>query len=304
MRKGSLIYKYPVISFVVLTFLITHVLNPIIVEIVHILFPGFSFNFPASQLNERSLLAQYGGTIAAIFVTVRLYGWKGLQSVILLSRLSVVTIPWLFAGLLLPLVMIVLSFLLSGVGMNVLLMTLHDHWPFYLLIILGFVISAGLAEEFGWRGFLLPQLLKAMHPLMATFIVFVVLSLWHFPALLAGWKNEPILPWIILALAIAIIHSWLFFKSKGNLIVVIIFHASFDAQYSFYSQFIPNAEIANSPFHQGWAYITLYCILASALIVLTKGKLGYDHSILNSKGFYGEDRLNTVDHIIVENSTR
>jgi uncharacterized protein len=97
-----------------------------------------------------------------------------------------------------------------------------------LLIIAGFIISAGLAEEFGWRGFLLPQLLKTQKPLTATLIIFTIGSLWHFPALLSGWKNEPVLPWVVFLFPITVIHSWLFFKSQGNLLVVIVFHACFE----------------------------------------------------------------------------
>ncbi|WP_394341687.1 hypothetical protein [Solitalea longa] len=110
--------------------------------------------------------------------------------------------------------------------------------------------------------------------------------MWHLPALLAGWKNEPLWPWLILSLAIAIVHSWFFFKSRGNLLVVILFHACFDAQYSFLSKFIPN--VSNTPFHQGWTYIILYCLLSLSIIFLTKGKLGYNKANLNLKEYFGE----------------
>ncbi|QEC44916.1 CPBP family intramembrane glutamic endopeptidase [Pseudobacter ginsenosidimutans] len=275
-KVREVINKFPIISFIVLTFLVSHIANPIVVELIHIVFPGFTFSFPEAQLNERSLIAQYGPTIAALFLIIRLNGFRGLQSIIHFNRVTSATAGWLFVALALPLVMIVLSYLAAGVSFPALLTTLNDHWQVYVMIIAGFLISAGLAEEFGWRGFLLPRLLKTNSPLMATFIVFVVVSLWHFPALLAGWKTEPILPWTILSLAITIVHSWFFFRSGGNLVVVILFHASFDAQYSFYSRFIPGMNIANTPFHQGWAYILFYCLLALVIIVLTKGNLGSD----------------------------
>ena len=275
-KVRGFIIKYPIISFILLTFLISHLVNPIVVELVGISFPGFSFNFPEAQLNERSLIAQYGPTIAGLFLTVRLYGFRGLKSILRVNRITWTTTAWLLAALLLPLAMIVLSYLFAGVSLSALLTALYEHWQLYVLIIAGFILSAGLAEEFGWRGFLLPQLLNKYSPLMATFIIFVVLSLWHFPALLAGWKSEPIVPWTILSLTIAIVHSWLFFRSGGSLAVVILFHASFDAQYAFYSRFIPDMNIANAPIHQGWTYIILYSLFALAIIILTNGNLGYD----------------------------
>jgi len=287
MAKNSFVSKYPIIVFVLLTFFISHVLNPVVIELLRILFPDFSFNFSAAQLNERSLINQYGGTIAALLITLRLYGVHGLRSMLRFSRITSQTAFWLLTGVLLPLIMILLSYYLAGASLGALLTILQHNFLFYFLVIAGFIVSAGLAEEFGWRGFLLPQLLKTQKPLTATFITFFILSIWHFPALLAGWKNEPVLPWLILSLAIAIVHSWLFFKSKGNLLVVIIFHACFDAQYSFFSKFV--TSVSNIPFHQGWTYIILYCLLSLVIVVITKGKLGYNKENLNLRMYFGED---------------
>jgi len=286
--KSKLIEKYPINAFVLLTLFISHVLNPIVVELLHILFPGLTFEFRAAQLNERSLINQYGGTIAALIVTLRLYGIHGLKSMLSFSRIRANTLFWLFISLLLPLSMILCSYYLAGISLNTLLNTLKDNWSFYLLIIAGFMLSAGLAEEFGWRGFLLPQLLKVSKPMTATFILFVIVSLWHFPALLAGWKGEPVWPWIVLSFPIAVVHSWLFFKSGGNIIVVAVFHACFDAQYSFYSHFIRDNAIPNTPFYQGWTYIILYCLLALAIIVITRGTLGFATSNFDLNRYFGE----------------
>jgi uncharacterized protein len=286
MAKIKFIRKYPILVFVVLTFFISHVLNPIVVELLHILLPNFSFDFPEAGLSERSLINQYGGSIAAVIITLSLYGVHGLISILRFSRIRRRTIFWLFTSLVLPLFMIILSYCLAGISLMSLLTILQKNWSFYLLIIAGFVLSAGLAEEFGWRGFLLPQLLKTQKPLTATFIIFVIVSLWHFPALLAGWKNEPLLPWILLSFSVAVIHSWLFFKSGANLWVVVLFHACFDTQYSFYSRYIPDNIVPNNPFHQGWIYTILYCLLAFVIILTTKGSLGYDSSDFNLSRYF------------------
>lgn len=284
---GHFVNKYPIIVFVLLTFFISHILNPIVVELLHVLFHNFSFNFPEAQLNERSIINQYGGTIGALVITLRLYGVHGLKSMLQSCSVTSQTSSWLMTAVLLPLIMILLSYYFAGVSMGALLTILQHNFLFYLLITAGFIVSAGFAEEFGWRGFLLPQLLKTQKPLIATLIAFAILSIWHFPALLTGWKNEPVWPWLILSLAITIIHSWLFFKSKGNLLVVILFHACFDAQYSFFSKFATN--VSNVPFHQGWTYIILYCLLSLVIVATTKGTLGYNKENVNLRTYFGED---------------
>jgi uncharacterized protein len=286
MAKIRFVKKYPILVFIVLTFIISHVVNPIIVELLRILIPNFSFDIPEAQLNERSLINQYSGTIAALFITLSLYGVHGLKSMLRFSRIRRNTIIWLFTSLVLPLFIIIISYCLAGISLTSLLAILQNNWAYYFFIIGGFMLSAGLAEEFGWRGFLLPQLLKTQKPLVATFITFVIVGFWHFPALLAGWKNEPILPWVLLLLPITVVHSWLFFKSGANLWVVALFHACFDAQYSFYSRHIPDNIVPNIPFHQGWTHIILYCLLASVIILTTRGSLGYDSSTFSLDRYF------------------
>ena len=287
-EKSKLIQKYPIIIFVVFTFFISHVVNPIIVELTYIIFPSFSFSFPEAGLDERSLISQYGPTIVALFITLRLYGIKGLLSILRFNKIDQSIIIWLLASLLLPLFMILLSYWVAGVSLTHLLNILKDNLMFYLLIVGGFILSAGLAEEFGWRGFLLPQLLKRQAPLTATIVTFIIISLWHFPALIAGWKDEPMLAWIILSFSVTVIHSWFFFKSYGNLWVVILFHACFDAQYSFYSRFISDKDVPNVPFHQGWTYVLLYSFFAFTVILATRGRLSYSSITLDPNIYFKE----------------
>lgn len=284
---NGLLGKHPILFFILLTFLVSHILNPVVVETFRIFIPGFSFSFPMSGLNERSILNQYGGTLVAVFLVIRLYGIGGLKSTLRHSKLNMGHARWLLISVFMPLFIILTSYCLAGVSLNDLLHILRAQWQLYLLVIGGFILSAGIAEEYGWRGFLLPQLLKTRSPLIATFIVFIVVSLWHFPALIGRWKDEPLIPWMILSVPIAITHSWLFFKSKGNLIVTILYHACFDAQYSFFSNFISATNIEHQPFHQGWTFIILNCIAGLAIIAATKGKLGFNAEDFSIGAYFG-----------------
>lgn len=286
--RRSFVSRHPILTFILITSLISYILNPVIVELINVFFPDFGFSFPLGGLNNRSLVAQYGGTVAAIFVVIKLYGIKGFKSTLLYSKPKLRDVKWLLISFMLPIVIIFLSYLLAGYSFDRLTFIWKDNWLLFLMVIGGHIIASGLAEEYGWRGFVLPQLLKSQSPIMATFILYLMVALWHLPALLTGWKEESIIPFFIIVLPITVIHCWLFFKSNGSLLAPILFHAVFDAQYSFFSNFINDNSLANQPFHRGWSYIILYCIIGFIIILATKGKLGFSASNFSPEGYFGE----------------
>jgi membrane protease YdiL (CAAX protease family) len=79
--------------------------------------------------------------------------------------------------------------------------------------------------------------------------------------------------WFVLALiAATIIYTWVFNKTKGSLVVVILLHASNDA---FFTQRLFPAPIVTDsllPFVIGFGATALL------LVVLTRGRLGYQDS--------------------------
>ena len=93
-----------------------------------------------------------------------------------------------------------------------------------------FLLGGPLGEEIGWRGFLLPQLLKRHSPLAASLILGVVWALWHLPIdLYAGYLLEgpaAVLVRIICVLPLTILFTWFYLQSKGNLLVAMLLHTS------------------------------------------------------------------------------
>jgi membrane protease YdiL (CAAX protease family) len=92
------------------------------------------------------------------------------------------------------------------------------------------LLGGSLGEEIGWRGFLLPELLKRSNPFAASLILAVVWALWHLPIdLYAGFILEgpaAILIRIIWTFPIAILFTWFYLQSKGNLLVALFLHTS------------------------------------------------------------------------------
>jgi hypothetical protein len=86
------------------------------------------------------------------------------------------------------------------------------------------VFLGGQWEEPGWTAYALPKLQERFpnQPLMATSILAVLRATWHLPLMLSGaitWYNL-----IFLNLAFQFLISWLYNRTNGSVLIVILFH--------------------------------------------------------------------------------
>jgi membrane protease YdiL (CAAX protease family) len=177
-------------------------------------------------------LTGYGPMAAAFFLTARSDGWSGVRR--LLSRMfhwRVSLVWWLFAFS--PLLLYV--FLAAGWG---LLpgqpLALRELGQLNFLPDLGFaalpvwILTFGIGEETGWRGFALPRLRESHSPLAATVILWLFWSLWHLPMFFYAYETA-IAPGMLLGLlAGALVFTWLYESSGGSILVVALWHGSFN----------------------------------------------------------------------------
>jgi uncharacterized protein len=106
--------------------------------------------------------------------------------------------------------------------------------PWYLLLprfllytLLGLVVYIG--EEIGWRGYVLPRLQAHMSPLAAGCVTGLLAGIWHLPAFfIAGHPQygTPILPFMVWMIALGVAVAWLFNRSGGSLLPVVLQHAA------------------------------------------------------------------------------
>jgi membrane protease YdiL (CAAX protease family) len=88
-----------------------------------------------------------------------------------------------------------------------------------------------LGEEAGWRGFALNRLQKRFDPLLASVYLGLIWGIWHLPLHVTGYYNQVFgNPWMGLLLRLfttiplAVLFTWLFNRTHGNLLVMIILH--------------------------------------------------------------------------------
>ena len=90
----------------------------------------------------------------------------------------------------------------------------------------------GANEELGWRGFAIPQLQQRYSPLMASVIIGLLWGLWHLPLHLngvysTGWLGlAQVAARMVFSIPFAIVLTWVFNRSGGNLLLVMLFHAA------------------------------------------------------------------------------
>jgi membrane protease YdiL (CAAX protease family) len=91
-----------------------------------------------------------------------------------------------------------------------------------------FTRSGGLSEEFGWRGYALPELQAKWNALVSSLILGVIWAAWHIPLwFLAGSSQQGTSFWIFLANLVltSILYTWLVNNARGSILVAVVFHA-------------------------------------------------------------------------------
>jgi len=102
---------------------------------------------------------------------------------------------------------------------------IREEWyliPVFFLITL---VGGPLGEEFGWRGFALPNLQKKKGAISASVIIGVIWALWHFPLFFQegsihhqmGLKFLPL--YILGEIVLSIIMTWVYNKTGSSLLV-------------------------------------------------------------------------------------
>lgn len=219
-------------------------------------------------------LGGFGPAVAGMVLAARLDGRAGLRDLLAQAFVWKVGPRWYLAAVGLPVLgtvgLILLGQLTGLVSQAAVLTTWlaglgRNSGMLALVLVLGMVIVAG--EEFGWRGFVLPRLQARYNDLSASLAVGVMWGFWHLPDL---WPFNPRLEALDLflfmadILAVSVIYTWLYRNSRKSLLVVCLFHSTYDTLV-FYAS-------ASLPFlHAAKGYELVVMMLMAGLILVWKG---------------------------------
>jgi membrane protease YdiL (CAAX protease family) len=175
----------------------------------------------------------------AAFVLVMVEGRKGdLRE--LLGRFLIwrVGIQWWAFALLFPIVPSVAALylfdLLGGPPVDwSRLPPLYTVVPMFVL----FTIVAGIGEEFGWRGYLLPRLQTRHNALVSGLIVGVIWAIWHIPLFFLKGMSQNVmqlqagllpalLGYSVLVIVSSIQFTWVFNNTRGSVLLAAVMHGA------------------------------------------------------------------------------
>lgn len=109
-----------------------------------------------------------------------------------------------------------------------------DAWTGVLLVFAATLLYGGpLGEEIGWRGWAVPTLQRRFSPLLTSLFVGLLWGFWHLPLHLRGVYDASMgdgLAGFALRIAssclLAVVFTWLYNRSRGGLLVVVLLHTS------------------------------------------------------------------------------
>jgi membrane protease YdiL (CAAX protease family) len=217
-RVRALVRQYPTTTFFLLTFLITWA-----VWVPKVLAPD-------SFAGILALFGTYGPAAAAVIVAATVgslhdlgarlvrwrVGWRWYVVVLLGPAVFYAAVAALHAGF---------GWLGELAQPNALRVSLVSLVPLFLAL----VLTDGLGEETGWRGFALPRLLQRTSRLPASLVLGVIWALWHLPLFWTVGKDAYGGLFVIMLVelpAMSVLYTWVFQHTAGSALLAILFHGS------------------------------------------------------------------------------
>jgi uncharacterized protein len=270
-RRG--VARHPVLAFMLISVVIgfvTAAIPPIVNSEI------LPFGLPL-----HGVFMSLGAGLAAFLVTAALSGRAGVADLTRRSTRWRVPVRWYLIALLsVPVGATLISLVTYGAQA---LAGPSGGWPRALaevaaVFVLQLVLFQ-LAEEIGFTGFLQHHWQDRYHPMKLTLYVALLWAVWHIPDHFAeeGWGVEALLSApVIFAIEVVslffarAIFVWFYNRTGSSVLLVAIFHASFDAAISQLSDDVVPASNTT----RFLIFSAIIILFAATVIITTKGRLG------------------------------
>ena len=268
--RPGFIHRYPILSFCVLAIALGAGAVILVVQ----------GGLPAGL----ALAAALSASLAGIILTAVVDGGAGLR--LMLDRLLLWRAGigyWLFA-LLFPLAAVVTGSLANPLfGGDPIVWNPMGPPLGIVPLFIAFFVVAGLGQELGWTGFLVPRLQARYSALAAAAIRALVVGIWHLPLLLyatgqlTALSSFPYQAWIaqkgflvavvtlglVFLLPWSIFLTWVFNNTGGSLLLASILHASEIGV----ATWMLSAGINPNDLDNYWGYGAVLVLAAIAIVV-------------------------------------
>jgi membrane protease YdiL (CAAX protease family) len=110
---------------------------------------------------------------------------------------------------------------------------LYSIFPMFIL----YTVAAGIGEEFGWRGFLLPRLQTRHNALVSSLIIGVMWAIWHIPLFFLqgtfqhdlqsqGGLLPAVLSFSLFVIVSSVWFTWIFNNTRGSVLLAAVMHGA------------------------------------------------------------------------------
>lgn len=211
-----------------------------------------------------SILSVFTPSIVALVLTATSSGKSGLYDLFVQQTIQKTAFKWLLLSV------IGFPFLASLAMLTNLNFDMSDFElrTTQLLPQIIVIILIAIGEEYGWRGYLLPRLMKRFSVFYSSIILGLIWGFWHFPAYLIGTGTPQemsffiFLLWVILG---TLFISWIYYYTK-SVLTSILAHFSANAAFN-YLNILPEFTGSMDTF---WLFM-IYLSVLMAVVYYTGG---------------------------------
>lgn len=223
-KANSILASYPVIGFIILTFLISAISFIIMLKIPETQSPESVTGLPVW------LIAIWSPNIAALII------WSTQNKVVtkLQSSFSIPQFSWWFLLALLPII-VVAALLLFEMKNGANIQWSNFKTSFIVPLIFINLLMGPLGEELGWRGFMYPVIKNNYGWMASALVVGIIWALWHAPLWLIESPQSKIPFWafFVNVICLSILMSMIYNHSHGSVIIIILLHLTFNISLGF-----------------------------------------------------------------------